>query len=268
MLALFAALCLLLQPIPTPIPTPTPPTQLSRFTESQQRQITLAARDYRRLSDGSLWSRRLERERDTTHPLAGPLADPSAPFWYCPENDRRFPTLAAVYARLDEEDIRAQLPEDSVYLPAPTLYQQGPEGLIVRREGVDADDYLITPLPRESYTDGQTLPPFAGTRIGIDYVYARHARGGVVEVRVLRLQRLMIPEPRLPHTIAPVTPEELAAALASGKLPGLADLRPRKTGGTWLFERTVTKMTPAPLTSCSVPSAPPTPAPTRSPAAR
>lgn len=107
LLSILAAILLLKQPA-------APPTTryLDLLIPAHRQLMETHAKHFHRFPDGSLWSNRVESDRKKLAPKARAQAAyslPDAPMWHCPSNNTRASTIDAVFDRLDQADVKAQL---------------------------------------------------------------------------------------------------------------------------------------------------------------
>lgn len=241
------------KPSDTPASTTTE-SALERLNPTHRKMVEQQAPFYRRFPDGSLWTRKVEADRDAlpAKNAKREAFDKHAPLWYCPATDSIAESEQAIFGALDAKDIAEQLGYDSLYvLKGYVLYVKrdsvlvdagGDELLLFAITGATANvsegdellpfgaklskrvDYTIPErMPQLFRRNSSTLAKARGTpggsgesRVGSDHIYVRIAT------------EMPLPKSRLSHTTSPVTSESIAQSLLSGGTPSLVEWTPRK----------------------------------------
>lgn len=244
---------------------------LEELSVADRKLVEDNAKYFERFPDGSMWTRRVEAERDARKkdsPVLVAYSDLVAPLWYCPATDARATNKDGVFQLIDEADIRAQL--------AGGEHFQGVKTLFVTSRGILADcgtDLILLDAPKkEIVKEEETLKPFWAVPEEVDFFVVpsrspafrelpsgtgaayqplppgRHFVWGQT-MQVMRWKVVEPPKSRIVPQTKAVTPEELAESIRKKEQPGIVIWTPTlehhgdQLEGHWVWKPKLTKLT-------------------------
>lgn len=216
---------------------------LEELPPAQRKLVEEDAKYFERFPDGSLWTRRVEAERDARKkgsPVLDAYSESGTPLWYCPSKDTKAATKEEIFDSLDEADIRDQLKDGQYFKNARTLFVT-PRGILV---DAGKELVLLDPPAKELVREGTTLDPFSAVPEGVEFFIVPSRSPALRELpsgngssfqplppgrwffwgQTLQMKKWKVvdsPKSRVKRETTTVSPNELAEAIRSRNQPGI-----------------------------------------------